>query len=84
MGREKVHMVLFGNLLNNPLDVLYDSVVQLARTLACHARGRGFKPPSESPLYGSVAQRQSARLLSVMSRYRNSPEPPPPRANVGG
>ena len=56
MGREKVHMVLFGNLLNNPLDVLY----------------------------GSVAQRQSARLLSVMSRYRNSPEPPPPRANVGG
>ena len=33
---------------------------------------------------GRVAQRQSARLLSVMSRYRNSPEPPPPRANVGG
>ena len=31
---------------------------------------------------GRVAQRQSARLLSVMSRYRNSPLPPPPRANV--
>ena len=46
MGREKVHMVLFGNLLNKyPLGVpLYGSVVQLARTLACHARGRGFKP----------------------------------------
>ena len=29
MGREKVHMVLFGNLLNNPLDVLYGSVAQL-------------------------------------------------------
>ena len=33
MGREKVHMVLFGNLLNNPLDVLYGSLAQSAERL---------------------------------------------------
>ena len=32
------------------------SVVQLVRTLACHARGQGFDPPSSRHFNGLVAQ----------------------------
>ena len=31
-------------------------VVQLVRTLACHARGQGFESPSGRHIYASVAQ----------------------------
>ena len=34
----------------------YGPVVQLVRTLACHARGRGFEPHSGRQLCASVAQ----------------------------
>ena len=35
---------------------IYGSVVQLVRTLACHARGRGFEPHPNRHLFASVAQ----------------------------
>ena len=34
----------------------YGLVVQLVRTLACHARGRGFEPHSGRHCFASVAQ----------------------------
>ena len=34
----------------------YGRVVQLVRTLACHARGRGFEPHSGRHCFASVAQ----------------------------
>ena len=34
----------------------YGPVVQLVRTLACHARGRGFEPHSGRQMCASVAQ----------------------------
>ena len=34
----------------------FGPVVQLVRTLACHARGRGFEPHSGRQLCASVAQ----------------------------
>lgn len=37
---------------------------------------KGSIPSSFILQYGSVAQRQSERLLTARSRYRNSPEPP--------
>ena len=36
---------------------IYGAVVQLVRTLACHARGQGFEPPQRrhiENLYGDV------------------------------
>ena len=38
------------------VSVLYGLVVQLVRTLACHARGPGFESPSGRHLDASVAQ----------------------------
>ena len=35
---------------------MYGPVVQLVRTLACHARGHGFESPSGRHIYASVAQ----------------------------
>ena len=34
----------------------YGPVVQLVRTLACHARGRGFEPHPGRQSFASVAQ----------------------------
>ena len=42
----------------------------------CHKENVSGYNRQISFLYGFVAQRQSARLLSAMSRYRNSPRPP--------
>ena len=60
-------MLTFGGtpvIINNVADgmllcELYGLVVQLVRTLACHARGRGFEPhPGRQPIlgYAFVAQ----------------------------
>ena len=57
MGREKVHMVLFGNLLNNPLDVLYGSLAQSAERLPIKQDIRG-----EPPLYSGSSKVRTGDL----------------------
>ena len=39
-----------------PTKLLYGPVVQLVRTLACHARGRRFEPVLGRHIFASVAQ----------------------------
>ena len=41
---------------SSPVVPTIGPVVQLVRTLACHARGRGFEPHSGRQLCASVAQ----------------------------
>ena len=53
---------MFPPLLGVPIGAPYGPVVQLVRTLACHARGQGFESPSGRHFlfirlaYASVAQ----------------------------
>ncbi len=51
---------------------IYGPVVQLVRTLACHARGRRFEPvPGRHfKFYAAVARRQSTSLVRMRSRVR--------------
>ena len=48
-----------------PSAVFYGSVVQLVRTLACHARGRGFEPhPSRHRRKAAVVSPKRAAVLN--------------------
>ena len=59
----------------NTLHIIFGSVVQLVRTLACHARGRGFEPhPSRQNLYMSdsnIAHKYASVAQSVEQGTEN-------------
>ena len=54
----------------------YGPVVQLVRTLACHARGRRFEPVSGRQLLPLQLSRQSRGLKILVSMVRFRPKAP--------
>ena len=53
--------------------ILYGPVVQLVRTLACHARGQGFESPSGRHFYIFVASLCYASVAQLVEQGTENP-----------
>ena len=68
---------------------MFGPVVQLVRTLACHARGQGFESPSGRHIYASVAQSveqgtENPRVVGSIPTGGTNPLTTPPCQRICG
>ena len=59
-------------IVRDPKPFVYGPVVQLVRTLACHARGQGFESPS-GRRYGGTAVARDAFVAQLVEQRTENP-----------